>query len=452
MLENAPPYATVSRLRLVGPLLPGLGSAEAFGAGPRNRGLPTARFHTAAFASLPRPQGCGGSRLAPTRLVGLASRHTARRTPAGALDVTLTGTVTVTKYSRPCRASGSRLASLAPVRGPCAVSAPACTGTWPMFSARRYVSPCLWPREGDEPRAVLGATRQLTDETVRGGIGVLTRGARCCAARRFNERSVGAGVLGPLRRPWERCEKRQCENAMEEANGFEGQLRRPRLFSGRVGVARPGEALKPWRTEAAFSSVVDPADAAGPIRRRRRDAAVADGPCLVRHVAFRRSVHQLDDQWRHRRTSSAGCVVRRASGECGVPGGQFGVPRVKTSTRQSALAPAHWVCRGGRGRRKSGARCAVRGAWCECGVPGGQCDVRRVSPSRRPVADRGLDPADCERGDSGSAKPPWKGVTEGCALYSSPGQSERAGRSPWSSGLPPRRTGGRMRTPIRHWA
>jgi hypothetical protein len=71
--------------------------------------------------------------------------------------------------------------------------------------------------------------------------------------------------------------------------------------------------------------------------------------------------------------------------------------------------------------------------------------------SRRPVGDWGLDPADCERGDSGSAKAPRQGATEGCALYRSPGQPERAGRPPWSGGLPPRRTGGRIRTPIPHW-
>jgi hypothetical protein len=53
--KTPPPSATVSKLRLIGPLLPGLRTAEAFGAGPPKPGLPAARFHTAALASLPRP-------------------------------------------------------------------------------------------------------------------------------------------------------------------------------------------------------------------------------------------------------------------------------------------------------------------------------------------------------------------------------------------------------------
>jgi hypothetical protein len=114
-------------------------------------------------------------------------------------------------------------------------------------------------------------------------------------------------------------------------------------------------------------------------RRPVADRGLDPADCSVTGDPHRRQPVALAAGGRGRRKSGAGCAVRDASCGCGVPGARCGVPRVKTSTRRSALAPAHWVCRGGRGRRKSGARCAVRGAWCECGVPGGQCDVRRVS-------------------------------------------------------------------------
>jgi hypothetical protein len=139
--KTPPPSATFSKLRLIGPLLPGLRTAEAFGAGPPKPGLPAARFHTAALASLPRPPRqtqCAGANA--DRRVDVLTRGTPHRAP---------GT--------PHPHDASRTAHPAPLFRLPRPPAARATG-W-----RRCGSPVTLQSAGSKPRSATG--RRLKTET-----------------------------------------------------------------------------------------------------------------------------------------------------------------------------------------------------------------------------------------------------------------------------------------------
>jgi hypothetical protein len=70
-------------------------------------------------------------------------------------------------------------------------------------------------------------------------------------------------------RPWERGESGSAKTRCRERTVSEGQLRRPLPVSGRVGVARYGEASKPWRTEAGFRASSTRPKGVAPVGSRR---------------------------------------------------------------------------------------------------------------------------------------------------------------------------------------